>query len=302
MAASDIERAMSSNGDRYGEGSGSGSESSKSVAAGSLLGIGSTIDWSEVAKGLTVDRTVEEVSWITPGEHGARETLYRFCARLKGYSKQRNDPGRDALSGLSPYFHFGQLSPLAANLAVRAYRKSDPESADAFFEESVIRRELSDNYCFYNSRYDEIEGLYPQFDNNSWAQETLRAHARDRRPKLYSAQELDEGRTEDPLWNACQLEMVVTGKMHGFCRMLWAKKILEWTSSPQAAMDTALQLNDRYELDGRDPNGYVGVAWSIAGVHDQGWKERDVFGKIRYMSSDACKKKFDVGSYIKKVD
>lgn len=206
----------------------------------SLLGVGASIDWAKAKAGLQVDRDVQEVDWITPGEQGGARALGAFCDRLKGYSKHRNDASKDALSCLSPYFHFGQLSPLAANLAVRRRRKADPESADAFFEESVIRRELSDNYCFYNPRYDQIEGLYPQFGNNSWAQVSLRAHAGDRRPKVYTYDQLDRGETHDELWNACQMEMVVRGKMHGFCRMLWAKKILEWTESPQQAMDVAL--------------------------------------------------------------
>lgn len=159
----------------------------------------------------------------------------------------------------------------------------------AFCEESIVRRELSDNFCYYNKNYDNLKGAY------DWAQKTLDDHRKDKRTYVYSRDQLEQARTHDDLWNSAQIQMVKEGKMHGFLRMYWAKKILEWTKTPEEALETAIYLNDRYQLDGRDPNGYVGCMWSIAGIHDQGWREREVFGKIRY---DGCKRKFDVAAFV----
>ena len=156
----------------------------------------------------------------------------------------------------------------------------------------VVRRELSDNYCFYNADYDNFEGFH------TWAKQSLAEHFEDKREYLYSQTHFENAETHDPLWNAAQMEMAATGKMHGFMRMYWAKKILEWTSSPMEAQATAIYLNDKYSLDGRDPNGYTGIAWSIGGVHDRAWTERPVYGKIRYMNYNGCKRKFDVEKYI----
>jgi deoxyribodipyrimidine photo-lyase len=221
--------------------------------------------------------------------------LGQFIAeRLPGYDTDRNDPNRSGQSGLSPYLHFGQISAQRVALEVR---KADarPEAKAAFLEELIVRRELSDNFCFYNPAYDSFEGFH------SWAKATLNAHREDRRQFLYSLRQLEAGGSHDPLWNAAQKEMVATGKMHGYLRMYWAKKVLEWTPSPEEAIAIAIYLNDRYSLDGRDPNGYAGIAWSIGGVHDRAWGERPVFGKIRYMSYEGCRRKFGVDRYIKKV-
>ena len=166
------------------------------------------------------------------------------------------------------------------------------KDAGAFLEELIVRRELSDNFCYYNPNYDNLQG-FP-----AWARLTLEEHARDRREYLYGVEELERGKTHDDLWNAAQLEMVRRGKMHGYMRMYWAKKILEWTESPAEALRTVIYLNDRYELDGRDPNGYAGAAWSLGGVHDRAWKERPIYGKVRYMSYSGSKRKFDVQAYI----
>jgi deoxyribodipyrimidine photo-lyase len=166
----------------------------------------------------------------------------------------------------------------------------------AFLEELIVRRELSDNFCFYNPDYDSFNGFH------SWAKKTHSIHRDDKRQFTYNLEEFEFSETHDPLWNAAQMEMVKTGKMHGFMRMYWAKKILEWTSSPEEAMQTAIYLNDKYSIDGRDPNGYTGIAWSIGGVHDRAWGEREVFGKIRYMNYNGCKRKFDVEKYIKQIN
>ena len=168
---------------------------------------------------------------------------------------------------------------------------------ESFFEELVVRRELADNFCWYSPKYDTLEGQ--KYD---WARDTLRDHANDKRDRVYTLEQFEQGKTHDKLWNAAQLELVHGGKMHGFMRMYWAKKILEWTASPEQALEFAIHLNDKYSLDGRDPSGYVGCAWSIVGVHDQGWKERAVFGKIRYMAYSGCEKKFKIPDYIARVN
>jgi len=261
------------------------------------------IAWDEVRSLVEADQSVLPVCGMQPGSRAAQGQLELFLTTIKGYASKRNDPTLDACSGLSPYLHFGQLSAQRAILEAKAKRSTATAAdVDAFVEEAFVRRELAENYCLYNTNgYDRIDGLYPQYGNDSWAQKSLQAHADDERDFAYSLDVLDNGLTHDDLWNAAQLEMKYLGKMHGFMRMYWAKKILEWTAEPQAALDAAIYLNDRYSIDGRDPNGYVGIAWCIAGVHDQGWKERPVFGKVRYMNLAGCRRKFNVEAYVERV-
>jgi deoxyribodipyrimidine photo-lyase len=259
------------------------------------------IQWTSLRDQLRIDRSIGPVDWITPGENAARAMLDSFIDRLPSYA-QRNDPTVDGQSNLSPYLHFGQLS--AQRIALKVLKAQDLTTADVasvsaiksaawgFHEELIVRRELSDNYTTYNDHYDSFDGLHP------WAQKTLNDHRSDPRDHLYTLDEWEGARTHDTLWNAAQREMVATGKMHGYMRMYWAKKILEWSSTPEEALAIAVTLNDRYELDGRDPNGYVGVAWSIGGLHDRAWTERPVYGKIRYMNASGCRRKFDVNTYI----
>ncbi|MFA5863360.1 MAG: deoxyribodipyrimidine photo-lyase [Phycisphaerae bacterium] len=252
----------------------------------------SAVPWEESVKWLKVDRKVEEVAWLTPGEKAAHRKLKFFLEnKLSAYDQERNYPVKDGQSNLSPYLHFGQIS--AQRVAWEVVRSAVPVAAkETFLEELIVRRELADNFCFYNPDYDRFDG-FP-----TWAQATLNAHRRDRRPYLYSLEQLEQARTHDDLWNAAQIQMMRTGKMHGFMRMYWAKKIMEWTALPHEALRIAIYLNDKYELDGRDPNGYTGIAWSIGGVHDRAWPERSIFGKIRYMSYNGCKSKFDIKFYI----
>jgi deoxyribodipyrimidine photo-lyase len=249
------------------------------------------IDWSGMLKTLKID-TIPEVAWIKPGEKQALRILKIFLdKKLPSYGMKRNDPVADGQSNLSPYLHFGQIA--AQRVALEVENASvDKASQEAFLEELIVRRELSDNFCFYNTQYDKFEG-FPD-----WACKTLNAHRKDRRVYSYTLKQFEYAKTHDELWNAAQTELVKRGKMHGYIRMYWAKKILEWTRSPEKAMEIAIYLNDRYELDGRDPNGYTGIAWSIGGVHDRAWNERPIFGKIRYMSYNGCKSKFDVKRYI----
>jgi deoxyribodipyrimidine photo-lyase len=258
-------------------------------------GAGPEIPWEKLPATLAVDAAVPEVTWLIPGERRARAALNHFLKhRLPFYGERRNDPTQDGQSDLSPYLHFGQLAAQQVALEVEG-RHGHDTSREAFLEELIVRRELADNYCFYQPHYDTFAG-FP-----AWAQKTLNQHRRDKREKLYTPEALEWGRTHDELWNAAQREMVQRGKMHGYLRMYWAKKILEWTGSPEEAQALAIYLNDKYELDGRDPNGYAGIAWSIGGVHDRAWFERPVFGKIRYMSYKGCRAKFQVEAYQDKT-
>jgi deoxyribodipyrimidine photo-lyase len=256
------------------------------------------VDWKAAEKSLKVDRTVSVVKGFVPGSAAARKRLAAFCKadRLKMFETGRNDPTKEVASGLSPYIHFGQIAPQRCALSARACGKAGGKSAskasDAFIEELVIRREVADNFTFYNPHYDSLQGC------TDWAQISLKKHEKDKRLHVYSRQQLEAGKTHDDLWNASQLQLVQEGKMHGFLRMYWAKKILEWSATPQEALANALYLNDRFNLDGTDPNGYTGVMWSVGGVHDMGWAERPIFGKIRYMNYEGCKRKFNVPSFV----
>jgi deoxyribodipyrimidine photo-lyase len=250
------------------------------------------VDWGLVMKSMKSHPGVSEVEWLLPGEHVASAALVDFLEnRLGSYHTDRNFPDRKGQSDLSPYLHFGHLS--AQRLALEVKRSAaDVESKKAYLEELIVRRELADNFCLYNPNYDRFTGFQP------WAKASLNIHRDDPREYCYSLQEFEEGRTHDPLWNAAQHEMISMGKMHGFMRMYWAKKILEWSPSPDEAIEIAIHMNDRYELDGRDPNGYAGIAWAIGGTHDRPWGERPVFGMIRYMNYRGCTRKFDVEKYI----
>lgn len=250
--------------------------------------------WVKIRANLKIDFSVKEVEWIIPGEKAAKKALHKFIeGGLNEYDGLRNDPVKNAQSNLSPYLHFGQISAQRIALEVQKL-KDHSESTESFLEELIVRRELSDNFCYYNTNYDSFDG-FPD-----WAQKTLNEHRSDRREFIYSLKEFEAAKTHEELWNAAQGELAQTGKLHGYMRMYWAKKILEWSSSPEEALKIALYLNDKYELDGRDPNGYAGCAWAIGGVHDRAWTERPVFGKIRYMNLNGCKRKFDVKKYVEK--
>lgn len=249
-------------------------------------------NWSSIAQRLAPDLSVPPVDWAVGGTAAGMRVLNQFASsRLAAYRDWRNDPTKIVQSDLSPWLNFGFVS--AQRVALEIQRRDDQiKSQEAFFEELIVRRELAENFCLYNSAYDSIDGA------PAWALESLALHQADPREYLYSEEELARGETHDALWNAAKWEMVCLGKMHGYLRMYWAKKILEWSPTPAEAYRRALYLNDRYELDGIDPNGYAGVAWSIAGVHDRPWFEREIFGKIRYMSYSGCRRKFDVDTYV----
>ena len=252
-----------------------------------------SVDWKAVDASLEIDRSVAQVDWIVPGERAGREQLHDFLEkRLKEFNTRRNDPTHSVLSNMSCYLHYGMISAARILLEAMKYKARYGSAVASFIEEIVVRRELSDNFVWYEPDYNNINCSKP------WARQSLTAHKGDEREFLYTLGEFECGVTHDDLWNAFQLQMTGVGKMHGFGRMYWAKKILEWTASPEEALRIATYLNDKYELDGRDPNGYVGIAWSILGIHDQGWRERPVFGKVRYMNYAGCKRKFNVAAFV----
>ena len=242
---------------------------------------------------LGIERDVKRSAFFVGGTAQARKRLQAFIKdKLDHFPDLRNIPTADYLSHMSPYLHFGQISPLTIVLKVSEASSPGKES---YLEELVVRRELSLNFVRYNERYDSFEGI------PTWAQKTLKLHEADPRPAFYTREELEAAKTHDPYWNAAQLEMVLRGKMHGYMRMYWGKKIIEWSRAPEEAFATALYLNNKFELDGRDPNGYAGVAWCF-GKHDRPWQERAIFGNVRYMNDRGLLRKFDADRYVKMIE
>ncbi|MGD0443265.1 MAG: deoxyribodipyrimidine photo-lyase [Edaphobacter sp.] len=246
-----------------------------------------------------LDRSVAPVDKWNGGTRAALKRLRVFAGEmLEGYEAQRNHPETDGTSCLSPYLHFGHVGPITIALAVEAAVKANPRlrgARDSYFNELIVWRELAVNFVRYTPKYDSSECA------ESWAKATIAGHARDEREHLYTLSELECARTHDDLWNAGQIQMVRYGWMHNYVRMYWAKKILEWTPDIATAMRYAIHLNDKYFLDGRDPNGYAGIAWAILGKFDRAWGERPVFGKIRYMSGASTGRKFDSKRYIEQM-
>lgn len=243
-----------------------------------------------------LDRTVKPVDTFTGGTHAASNRLRDFVNHdLAGYENMRNRPELKGTSRLSPYLHFGNISPLTIALAVEkavAAGKAPPSAAKRYLDELIGWRELSILFVRHNPNYDNWDCAEP------WARKTLTEHAGDPRPTQYTLNQLERAETDDELWNAAQHEMCETGWMHNTLRMYWAKKILEWAPNPARAFEWAVMLNDKYELDGRDPNGYAGIAWAIVGKHDRPWFDRSVYGTIRPMSYASTSKKFDSQRYV----
>ncbi len=249
-------------------------------------------DPEKAVSSLEIDRSVRRANDFHGGATEAKKRLEDFLKnKLDYYEEFRNDPTKEFLSNMSPYLHFGQISPIYIALKIS---ETSSLGKDAYLEELIVRRELSVNFVFYNQHYDSFDGL------PNWAKKTLKEHEKDPRKYIYTLEELEKGETHDPYWNAAQKEMRLKGKMHGYMRMYWGKKIIEWTKTPGEAFKTALYLNNKYELDGRDPNGFTGVAWCF-GKHDRPWKERQIFGKIRYMNANGLKRKFDADLYVEKI-
>lgn len=244
---------------------------------------------------LQVDRSVGVVEKFKGGTAEAKRRLKNFIREsLKVYDEHSNQPQTDDISMLSPYLHFGQISPLYIALEIL---KSDAskDAKDAFIEQLIVRRELAMNFVWFTPDYDRVSCL------PDWAQKTLKDHAGDEREFIYTRRELEQSETHDPYWNAAMTEMRETGFMHNYMRMYWGKKVLEWSPSPEEAFESLLAINNKYFIDGRDPNSYAGVAW-VFGKHDQAWKERPVFGKTRYMNAAGLKRKCDIEAYVEKVE
>jgi deoxyribodipyrimidine photo-lyase len=245
---------------------------------------------------LSLDNTVPPVSRFFPGGTShAKKRFQAFLANgLENYDRHGNQPQTDDISHMSPYLHFGQISPLYLALAVMNVDRSLADARDAFLEQLIIRRELAINFVYFTPGYDTFDVI------PGWAKKTLADHESDPREYLYTPEQLTQAKTHDPYWNAAMMEMTHTGFMHNYMRMYWGKKILEWSSTPKQAYETTLTLNNRYFLDGRDPNSYTGVAW-LYGVHDRAWAERSIFGKVRYMAASGLERKCDISAYVDKI-
>jgi deoxyribodipyrimidine photo-lyase len=250
----------------------------------------------DITAGFTqFDRTVKPVDAFAGGTHAALRRLDDFIHHdLAAYNEKRNHPESAGTSRLSPYLHFGNISPLTIALAVHR-AKTSSETKEKFLEQLIGWRELAVLFVRHEPHYDSWECAAP------WARQSLLEHTADPRPYRYNLDRLERAETHDELWNAAQRQMVTTGWMHNYMRMYWAKKILEWAPDPASAFDWAVILNDRYELDGRDPNGYAGIAWAIVGRLDRPWFNRPIFGLVRPMSGASIARKFDAAAYIRQT-
>jgi deoxyribodipyrimidine photo-lyase len=248
-----------------------------------------------ILRGLPVDHTVPPVSVFRGGYSRAREHLATFLHQgLPRYRERGADPVADASSHLSPYLHFGQIAPTEVARAVQA-ADAPQEEREGFLEQLIVRRELAINHVWYRpDHYDAYTGL------PDWARRTLAEHAADPRDPCYSRETLEAAETADPYWNAAMTDMRTRGFLPNYLRMYWGKKILEWSATPEEGFATALALNNKYFLDGRDANAFANVAWCF-GLHDRGWPERAVFGKVRYMNAAGLKRKFRIDEYVAAV-
>jgi len=243
-----------------------------------------------------IDHTVSPAPGFPGGWSAAQRRLRRFLKRsLHRYANASNQPSENASSGLSPYLHFGHISSLQVALAVQDFAREHKLIPDEFLEELIVRRELAFNFARFTERPESLDAL------PDWARKTLARHQRDRRDPIYSREQFEKAQTCDPLWNAAQNELLRAGKIHGYYRMYWGKKIIEWSRTPEDALACILYLNDRYALDGRDPNSYTNILWCF-GLHDRPWVERPVFGQVRYMSYEGMRRKTDVDAYTRSIE
>lgn len=256
-------------------------------ASADLSGIPALMESLGIADG------VGQCPWMRGGQSSALETLKTFITeRLDGYDVKRNDPVNPFVSRLSPYLHFGMISPVTIYQEVI---KTNLPDVAPFLEELIVRRELAHNFVYFNPLYDSYEGL-PE-----WARKTMSKHQDEERTYVYTRDQLEQAQTHDRYWNTAQNELVHLGTIHGYMRMYWGKKILEWSKMPQEAFSTALYLNNKYQMDGRDPNGFAGVAWCF-GKHDRPWAERSIFGMVRYMNDKGLERKFKMDGYVKRIE
>jgi deoxyribodipyrimidine photo-lyase len=276
-------------------------------------------DTPGTVKGITFEQAEQFITQIPmrnisidsiPGEKAASQHLDNFIAHgLASYAMNRNDIANDQQSGLSPYLHYGHISSLRVALEVINHTDHRPllfeevklashgeavsiyDGVNALLEEMIVRKELADNFCFYSKEYLSLSA------GPDWARKSLAEHTNDIREHIYSLDQWENAQTHDLSWNAAQNQLRKTGKIHGYMRMYWAKKILEWSETPEIALANCIYLNDAYSIDGGDPNGYVGILWSIVGLHDRPWFDRPVFGKVRYMNEGGLMRKYDVVAY-----
>ncbi len=260
------------------------------------LGLGILMDdhCDDAPSQFAADASVPPATAFFQGGTAAAKRAFRtfLSRRFSRYAEDRNQPQTDGVSRMSPYLHFGQISPVW--LARQVQARSADANVTAFIDELLVQRELSFNYVWFNPAYDSFAGL-PE-----WARQTLARHQADPRSRQYRLADLEAARTHDAYWNAAMMEMKVTGFMHNYMRMYWGKKILEWSPTPQAAFAIALRLNNRYFLDGRDANAYANVAW-IFGAHDRPWPERPIFGTVRTMTAGGLERKCDIAGYVARV-
>ncbi|HNY37314.1 MAG TPA: deoxyribodipyrimidine photo-lyase [Petrotogaceae bacterium] len=244
-----------------------------------------------IKKFRTNNRYFDESRFIGGYSH-ARQKLDDFIKyKLHNYADMKNDPTSEVQSDLSPYLHFGQISPVyIANQITKVLS----ESAQEYLEELIVRRELAHNFVMYNDDYAQYNSV------PAWAKKTLAEHLSDPREYYYSPQQLENAQTHDEYWNSAQNELLLTGKMHNYMRMYWGKKIIEWSETPQKAFETMVYLNDRYEMDGRDPSGYAGICWCF-GKHDRPWSPRSIFGNVRYMNDKGLERKFKIQKYVQRI-
>ncbi|ETW63070.1 hypothetical protein PFMC_01052 [Plasmodium falciparum CAMP/Malaysia] len=255
---------------------------------------------SEVFKKLTVYIPCPVLLNFVCTEQKAHEILQNFCSKkLERYSLKKNDPNSEMINLLTPYINFGIISSQRCVLEVNKYANSYPSintisGKELFSEEMIMKKELADNFCYYNKNYDNFNG------GKDWAKDSLKKHDSDKREYLYDFDDFKNAKTHDDLWNCCQLQLINEGIIHEFLRMYWCKKILNWSGNSKTALKCAMKLNDDFSIDAKSPHGYVSIMSSIMGIHDQSWNERTVFGKIRSMNYNSCKRLFDINVYMSK--
>ena len=250
---------------------------------------------AELVAACEIDHTVRPSTAFHGGRKTVEKALKHFVEQnLRRYASGRNEPAAHATSDMSPYLHFGQIGALEVAMAVKEYADEHKLIADEYLEELIVRRELAYNFAKFSPNPEAFENL------PDWAQKTLAKHAGDARSPVYTREEFEQARTHDALWNAAQKEMLFRGKIHGYYRMYWGKKIIEWSATCEDALATMIYLHDRYALDGRDPATYTNILWCF-GLHDRPWTERPIFGMIRWMSIDGMKRKTDVDSYLREI-
>lgn len=248
---------------------------------------------------LQLDRSVPKSNLFKGGYKEAKRLFEMFIENKAKDYPSRNDPSKDYTSYMSMYLHFGQISSLELLDLMFQYleeKKIFGETFDAYVEQLMVRRELAFNYVTYNRNYDQFEGM-----TEKWAYHTMKVHELDHREHIYTLEQIEQSKTHDPYFNAAMTEMRVTGFMKGYMRMYWAKKIIEWSPSHKIAYQNTIYLNNKYFIDGRDPNSYASVAWCY-GKHDRPWGERPIFGQLRYMNAAGLKRKFDIEAYVKQVN